>query len=235
MKKLWILPLVCLAFLTSCKENVQGEGDAQMAVDFKVETFTDVDAKGKFKLIVIPNDSAYVSVQSHRNLIENVDLYVKNNELVIKESKPVDSFESYVIYLYYNQRLNDIEIGDKVLLESSAELFFDQLDIKAKDESIVQQFVINAKEVDFTVEDKAELDISGSATTVDLKAKDFAKVFIEALDVKVLDVDLAGEAEVTAQINKELSGRLLQNSTLTYFGSAIKDVDVKDNAEIINK
>lgn len=235
MRKFLLLFSLFFLIFTACNENIKGEGDAQLAMDFKVEPFTDVKANGKFKLIMIPNDSSYVSVQTHRNLIENVKLYVQNNTLHIEEDKSVDSFESYVIYLYYGNQVNDIEIRHKVLLESSSTLNFDKLDITAMDESVVRQFVINAKEADFTIEDKAEFELSGVATTVDLKAKDYANVQMEALDVKVLNVDLSGEADVIANVNKELEGRVLENATLRYIGSAIKDVDVKDNGEIINK
>lgn len=235
MKKFfYLIPLFLLIFI-SCEKSIKGEGNSNLAQDYKVEPFTDVAANGKFKLILIPNDSAYVSVQTHRNLIENMDIYVQNKTLKIGEKKKIDSFESYVVYLYYNNQLDDLTIGEKVLMESSGKLTFDQLDITAKDESIVQQFVINAKESDFTVENKAELNISGVSTSVDLKAKDYAKVGLEGLDVKVLDVDLSGEADVLANVNKELKGRVLNNSTLTFIGSAVKDVNVKDKGEIINK
>ncbi|MDO5655795.1 MAG: DUF2807 domain-containing protein [Flavobacteriaceae bacterium] len=224
-----------LLLLTSCSDQIKGEGDAQLAQDFMVENFSDIEASGKFKLLLIPNDSAYVSVQSHRNLIENMDIYVRNKTLTIAEKKNVDSFESYVIYLYYTNELKSIEISEKVLLESASTLTFDKFKISAKDQAVVQQFVLNAKEVDLKVDDKAEVRISGTASTVDLKAKDYASVEIESLPTKVLKVDLSGEAEVMANVNKELKGRVLQNSTLRYIGSAVKDVDVKDKGEIINK
>lgn len=235
MNKLFFLTLLALTFLTSCSESIKGEGDAGFAQDFKVEPFDGINAKGKFKIVLIPNDSAYVSVQSHKNLIENMDIYVQNEELYINEKENVDSFESYVIYLYYNQNLTDISIGNKILMESSSTLNFDNIDIMATDEALIRQFVIKAKEAKITARDKAEISISGNATTLNLKGKNYATLNLEALNVKVLDVDLGGECEVFANVSKELEGRVIKNATLNYIGSPQKDVDVKDNGEILNK
>lgn len=235
MKQNYLFLFLFSLILFSCKNGVNGEGDAQMALDFKVEPFNAVTAAGKFKLILIPNDSSYVSVQTHKNLIENMDIYVQSGTLNLKEKKSVDSFESYVVYLYFNRDLKEIDIAQKVLLESSSTLTFEKIDISAEDEAVVRQFVMNAKEADLSVDDKAEMSIGGNATTVDLKSKGYAKVELEALNTKVLEVDLSGETDVLANVNKELKGRVLENATLTYIGSAIKDVDVKDNGEILNK
>lgn len=235
MQKYFILIPFILALFTSCNDGLKGDGAPDMAQNYKVEPFDDVQAEGKFKLILIPNDSSYVSVQTHKNLIDNMEIYVQNNELFIGEKENVESFESYVVYLYYNQPINDISVHKKVLMESSSKLSFDKIDIKAEDESIIRQFVIDAKEADITVADKAEISISGNATTLDLVGKNYAKIGLEALNVKVLDVDLSGESDVLANISKELNGRVLENATLHYIGNPQKDVDVKDNGEILNK
>lgn len=235
MNKLFFLALVSLSLLASCTKSIKGEGDAGFAQDFKVEPFDGVNAKGKFKIVLIPNDSAYVSVQSHKNLIENMEIYVQNEELHIKEKEDIDSFESYVVYLYYNQNLTDISIGNKILMESSSTLNFDNIDITATDDALIKQFVMKAKEAKITAKDKAEVSISGTATTLNLKGKDYARLNLEALNVKVLDVDLGGECEAFANVSKELEGRVLKNATLNYIGSPQKDVDVKDNGEILNK
>ncbi|MGI9526633.1 MAG: GIN domain-containing protein [Weeksellaceae bacterium] len=231
-KLLLFLPILFL--FIQCENSLKGEGDADLAQDYILDDFDAVSAKGKFKLIMIPSDSSYLSVQTHKNLIGNMKIYVQNKTLNIGESEMVDSFESYVVYLYYDKQLDQVSIAEKVYLESSEMLNFDDLDLNASNESTIKQFGINAKEVDLKVVDKAEVEISGSASKLDLKAKDFANVSLENLDVKVMDVDLGGEAEVLANVNKELKGRVLENATLKYLGNPQKDVEVKDNGEILN-
>lgn len=234
MNKLFLC-LSALILFISCENSLTGEGDASLAQDYQLDDFDAVNASGKFKLVLIPNDSSYLSVQSHKNLINNMDIYVRNKTLNIGESEEVNSFESYVVYLYYDKQMDKVSIHNKVYLESSNPLVFDDIEINASDESVIKQFAINAKEVDIQALDKAEVEISGTASTVDLKAKDFASVSLENLAVKVMDLDLSGESEVVANVNKELTGRVLENSTLRYMGNPQKDVEVKDNGEILNK
>ncbi|MXV38697.1 hypothetical protein GO491_08435 [Flavobacteriaceae bacterium Ap0902] len=226
------LPIILL--LIGCDGSLTGEGDASIAQDYQVDSFNEVQAEGKFKLILIPNDSSYLSVQTHKNLIDNMDIYVRNKTLNIGEKEEVNSFESYVVYLYYDAQLDEINIAGKVLMESSELLNFDDLELGAKNESIIRQFNVNAKELDIEANNKAEVELTGTAASVDLKAKEYATVNLEDLDVKVMDVDLSGESEVTAKVNKQLKGRVLENSNLRYIGNPQKDVEVKDNGEILN-
>lgn len=233
-KFLFILSLFSLS-LTSCSDGIKGEGDVGLAVDFKIENFDAIKADGSFKMILIPNDSSYVSVQTHKNLIENMDIYVQNKTLHIGEKTAVEAFESYVIYLYYHQDLNKITTAGKVLLETQGIINFDDFELETSDASNVNQFGIIAKEAKITVLDKSEVNVHGETSTLKLKAKDYAKVNLSDFDVRVIDVDLAGEADVEAKIGKELSGRILQNSTLEYQGNPMKDVEVKDNGELLKK
>ena len=215
-KFLFILSLFSLS-LTSCSDGIKGEGDVGLAVDFKIENFDAIKADGSFKMILIPNDSSYVSVQTHKNLIENMDIYVQIKTLHIGEQTAVEAFESYV------------------LLETQGIINFDDFELETSDASNVNQFGIIAKEAKITVLDKSEVNVHGETSTLKLKAKDYAKVNLSDFDVRVIDVDLAGEADVEAKIGKELSGRILQNSTLEYQGNPMKDVEVKDNGELLKK
>lgn len=231
-KFILFLPIFLLIY--SCNSSLTGEGDANIAQDYQVEAFDAIEAKGKFKLILIPNDSSYISVQTHQNLLDNMDIYAQNKTLNIGEKTDVDSFESYVVYLYFDKQLDDIELHNKVYLESSEQLSFDKLEISANDETTVKQFAVDVKEMKIEANEKADVEITGSASTLDLKAKKYANVSLGDLKVKVMDVDMSGESEVLANVNKKLTGRVLENSTLTYVGSPQKDVEVKDNGEILN-
>ena len=231
MKSFNVFLTMMILALSACTNSIEAEGNAEIAQDFKVENFDKISAVGNFKMILIPNDSAYVSVQSHQNLIDNMDIYVRNKTLYIKENKEVENFESYVVYLYFNQ-LKEISISGKILLETSNPLIFDKIEITASDRSMIQQFDVTVKEANFTVLDKSEVDIIGEATKVKLKAKDYANVDLLNLETKIMELDLGGNADVKVNVNNELSGRILQNSSLKHEGNPVKNIEIKENAEI---
>ena len=101
MKKLFLLFSISFC-LISCKNGIVGEGTADLAQDYKISNFTEIEANGIFKLMLVESDSTYVSVQTHENLIQNMDISNSGNTLKISEKKDVDSFESYEVYVYYN-------------------------------------------------------------------------------------------------------------------------------------
>lgn len=234
MKHLIYIYLIFPALiLFSCNSGVKGEGTADIAQDYMIDNYKNIEATGKFKLLLVPNDSAYISVQTHANLIENLEIYNQGSTLNISEKKPIDSFESYVVYVYYNQDIEKITISDRVLMETQDDLITEEIRITANDATIIRQFNLIAKDAKIIANNKSEIEISGRATTALLKAKEYAKMELEDLDIKVAEVDLAGESDVKAKISKELTGRVLNNSTLYYEGTPSKDVDVKDRGEII--
>lgn len=230
-RNIYLFILTFIFALSACKDSIKAEGESRVVRDFRVQNFDEISADGRFKMILIPNDSSYVSVQSHENLIENLDIYVRNKTLHVKEKKQVENFESYVVYLYFND-IKEVAIAGKILLEASETLFFDDFELNTADASIVQQFELSSKEANISVLDKSEVEIQGEVSKLKLKAKDYAKVDLLALETKIMEVDLGGNADVEVNVKDELSGRILQNSSLKHDGNPIKSIEVKENAEI---
>ncbi|MRI63961.1 hypothetical protein EDM00_08170 [Ornithobacterium rhinotracheale] len=233
MKKIVLLSALGFS-LFSCQQSITGEGSADIAQDYKVQNFDKIDAKGMFKITFIENDSAYISVQSHENLIENLDIATKGNTLNIKEKKDVDGFESYNVYVYYNQPIGEIDLAGKVLAESAGIFRGNKLEISTKDEAKVNQFSVNLKELDAEAKDQSEMTISGVSTKLDVEGKNLSTINFDKLNTTVAKVELSDEAKAKLDVQNELSGKIVNNTSLEYSGNPKKDVDVKDRAKIQN-
>ncbi|MRJ10707.1 hypothetical protein EDL98_06370 [Ornithobacterium rhinotracheale] len=233
MKKIVLLSALGFS-LFSCQQSITGEGSADMAQDYNVQNFDKIDAKGMFKITLIENDSAYISVQSHENLIENLDIATKGNTLNIKEKKEVDGFESYNVYIYYNHPIEEIDLAGKVLAESAGIFRGNKLEISTKDEAKVNQFSVNLKELDAEAKDQSEMTISGVSTKLDVEGKNLSTINFDKLNTTVAKVELSDEAKAKLDVQNELSGKIANNTSLEYSGNPKKDVDVKDRAKIQN-
>lgn len=231
-----LLPLITLSgfMFFSCSQSVTGEGDADMAQDYKIEDFNEVDAQGIFKLYLIENDSAYVSVQTHRNLIENIALSNVGKTLKIREKLPVDGFETYEVYVYYKHPVESIVLGEKVLLESANTIKTESMEIATRDKARVNLFVVDAKELEINAKDKSEIEMQGEVTELNIKAKDLTSIELKNLKARVLDLDLSNEAAASVNVESEMEGSVSDNSILEYRGNPKKDVDIKDRATIKN-
>uniref|UniRef100_UPI0039A66A72 GIN domain-containing protein n=1 Tax=Ornithobacterium rhinotracheale TaxID=28251 RepID=UPI0039A66A72 len=233
MKKILLLSALGLS-LISCQKDITGEGSADMAQDYKVQNFDKIEAKGMFKITLIENDSAYISVQTHENLIENLDISTSGNTLKINEKKEVNGFESYNVYVYYNQPIEEIDLAGKVLAESAGIIQGNKLDISTQDEAKVNQFSVNLKELEAEAKDKSEMAISGVVTKLSLEGKGLSSIQFDRLSATVASVNLNDEAKAALAVQNELSGKISDNTSLEYSGNPKKDVDVKDRAKIQN-
>ncbi|MCK0201409.1 DUF2807 domain-containing protein [Ornithobacterium rhinotracheale] len=233
MKKILLLSVLGFS-LFSCQQSITGEGSADMAQDYKVQNFDKIDAKGMFKITLIENDSAYISVQTHENLIENLDIATKGNTLNIKEKKDVDGFESYNVYVYYNHPIEEIDLAGKVLAESAGIFQGNKLDISTQDEAKVDQFSVNLKELEAEAKDKSEMTILGVTTKLSVVGKNLSTLNFGRLNTTVAKINLSDEAKAILDVQNELNGKITNNTSLEYSGNPKKDVDVKDRARIQN-
>ncbi|MBV7440851.1 DUF2807 domain-containing protein [Weeksellaceae bacterium TAE3-ERU29] len=234
MKKLFLLFLIGFC-LTSCKKGITGEGTADIAQDYKISNFTEIEAKGIFKLMLVESDSTYVSVQTHENLIQNMDISTSGNTLKISEKKGVDSFESYEVYVYYNQPIEEISIDGKILLESAGVFRGNELDLETKDNSRIDLFNVDLKQLDIEAEENSEITLQGNTTKLNIKkAKGTTVLNLSDLVSSVVNVNLSDEAKVKINVVNELNGRVQNNASLEYFGNPKKDVDVKERGIIKN-
>lgn len=232
----WMLWLLSFCFFTSCEKNLIGEGDPDVVQDFVIkDSFENLEADGLFKMVFVQSDTTYVSVQSHRNLVDNMDIYVKGATLHFAEKKPVSRFEKYEIYFYSKRPLRKIKLYNKVLCQASEKIIQDQLVLEAYENSIFNMFEIDTNELKLRSEDDASMNLFGVTKELIVKSKDKSKVDVSGLRCRVLEADLADKSDVVSQIEDEIKGRVLDNSVLTYDGNPSKNVEIKDRAQIIKK
>lgn len=233
MKKNLLLLLLSV-ILFSCEKTITGEGPADIAQDYQVNNFTKIKAKGMFKLMLLNSDSSYVSVQTHKNLIDNVEISTTGNTLNIDEKKEVEGFESYEIYVYYSKPLTEIEIDGKILAQLGGTLIGNKLDIKTQSGAGIDQFNIAVKELTIKAQDKSTIHIEGESTKLKLDTKNLASADLQQLATNVTEVDLKDESQAKVKVENELKGRILNNASLEYTGNPKKDVDIKDRGKIQN-
>lgn len=234
MKKSLIILSLFSFILMSCESNVKGEGDTAVAQDFRVESFSEIDVEGKFKLYLVPNDSLFVSVQTHQNLIDNLEIKTDGETLNISEKIKVSEFEKYEIYVYYNQRISSYKLAGKVLMENEDYIDLDQVEFELNDDAKIRDFKVKAKDTEISAEDKTEINLIGATTTLSIESKDYAELDLQDYPCKVLEVEMKGESEAEVDVSKEMEGAVKENATLIYEGTPAKDVEVKDRGEIKN-
>ncbi|MDO5511039.1 MAG: DUF2807 domain-containing protein [Weeksellaceae bacterium] len=226
-----ILVLIVLS-LASCSRSIDGEGSAEVNRNFSIADFTEISVNGSFSVTLLPADSVYISVNSHKNLIDNLSITNRGRKLTISETHEVDSHDKYDIFIYYIREINSIETFGSVNLQTGGTLTTNRLKLQTKDYSTVSEFQLDAKDLEIESRDKSEVTLRGSSRAVRVKAREMATVNLENLNTLTADLDMSGKSEVNINASNELKGRVLENSVLNYRNEPQRNVELRDQGSI---
>ena len=234
MKNLF-LTISAAITLISCNSGLEGEGAATSKKEFAMDQFTSIEANCNCDITIIPSADSKVIVESHQNLIDNLELNSKNGNLTINEKSNVGKYDLYNINIYSPAALNEIELNNQSRLKISGTLKADKLKLDANDQSIIDQAYVDIKEFELNLSDQTNASITGTAINLDLEISDESIGNLSQLQSVEIDFSAKNEANLSLWVMKDLSGEASDNAQVTYKGDPNKDTQTKGRAMINQK
>ncbi len=233
MKKLLLMPIVSILFI-SCNMGLNGEGAATSKKEFPLTDYQSIEANCNCDITLIPSNNPKVVVESHQNLIDNLEINVNGNNLKIKEKSKVDQFDLYHVVVYSPVSLNEIELNKQSRMKISGTLKADRFKIEAKDQSFLDQAYVDIQDFEIELSDQAHLTITGTAINLDVDSSDQANG--NFADLQTVDIKFKAEdnSNMSLYAMKNLSGEAQNNAQVSYKGDPNKNTTEKDRA-FINK
>lgn len=231
MKK--YITLLSIPFIfASCSSGIEGEGTANQEKEFAVDLFTTIDAKCNCDITLIPSEENKVVVESHQNLIDNLEIKSSGSDLVIKEKENVAKYSLYNVNIYINPNLEEIELYNQSKLKISGTLKSDKIKIETNDQSKIEQSFLEIKDLKLSLSDQTFTNLSGTVINLDLKATDQSKAELQNLQTVEIDFNAQDNTTLTLYAMKDLSGTASDNAQVSYKGDPNKDTTEKDRALI---
>jgi hypothetical protein len=231
MKKL-ILVSAALISLLSCSSGMEGEGAATAQKEFPMEVFHSLDLNCNCELTLIPAPTTKVVVESHQNLIDNLVVKLKGNELEISETTDVKSADLYNVIVYFSPDLKKIELNDQAKMKVSGTLKADQFSIEVNDQSNIQETFVEITDLKLALSDQSMVNLTGTIINLDLKSSDESKADLTGTQAVEIDFIASGNSYLSLYAMKDLSGKATDNAQVYYKGDPKKDTTEKDKAKI---
>jgi hypothetical protein len=228
-----ILTVSLLAF--SCNSKIDGENAATAKKEFKATDFKNLDVNCNCDVTVIPSEISKVVVESHQNLIDNLEIVSNEKNLKIKEKKPVGEYDLYNVNIYTNPGLSEIELSKQTKMKISGTLKSEKLKIEAKDQSFVNQAYLDIQDLELDFSDQSNVNLSGTAINLNLDIADESIADLSNLQTVKTEFNAEGNAMTTLHALKDLTGKAIDNSKIFYLGDPDKDTAEKDKATITKK
>ncbi len=230
-----ILTLTASLIFFSCSSGLEGEGAATAQKEFAVDTFTTIETNCNCDVTLIPSENSKVVVESHQNLIDNVEILSKGNDLVVKEKKSVGKYDLYNINIYFNPNLTKIELNNQSKLKISGTLKADEFELEVNDQSTINETFLEIKDLDLDVSNQTQVKMNGTVIKLNVDASDESRTDLVDLQAVEVNFEAKNNASLSVYAMKDLSGTAIDNAQVSYKGDPNKDTNEKDRAFIQQK
>lgn len=231
MKKLIPLSFVVFA-LASCSSGIEGEGAATAQKEIAIEAFSNLEINCNCELTLIPGATTKILVESHQNLVDNLEAKLNGKDLEIKEISKVQSADLYNVIVYFNPELNQIELNNQTKMKVSGTLKADQFSIEVNDQSNIQETFVEITDLKLSLSDQSMVNLTGTIINLNLKSSGESKAVLTGTQAVEIDFNAADNSHLSVYAMKDLIGKATGNAQVYYKGDPKKDTTEKDKAKI---
>lgn len=232
MKKILYLTIVLVIAIcfSSCNISIVGEGKISNKDSVFAKPFQNVVVRGNFQAVFVKGDKAAVRMESHENILQNIEIKIVGDDLLISEKNNVERTEIYKITIT-SAVFNEISIHGNVQAESSGLLNQEKMKIVLEDNSKCMA-TLALSELDVSMSENANANFSGSSAEMSLDISDNASLIAPLFSVSNADCSLTENASVQLMVLQTLDGSGSGNSVFQFVGNPNKDYTTKEQASL---
>ncbi|MFA5620660.1 MAG: DUF2807 domain-containing protein [Weeksellaceae bacterium] len=234
MKRM-IITLMMTNFFFSCRSNIEGEGVATAQSEYQIEQFSNLTVDCNCDVTLIPSELPNVVVESHQNIIDNLEVTSKRKDLIIKEKSGVSNTDLYNINVYVNQDLTKIKLTNHAKLRISGTLKLNDLQIELKDLSTISEANVDLKRLEMRMSGLSRIEMKGTAINLMLHASGESEADLFSLQTVDTDFRAEDESQLLLYAMKGLTGTATDNAKVNYKGDPVKKTTERDRAIIEQK
>lgn len=236
MKNFYALLLVMSFVLISCgPSSIEGEGLADQSAELTLDDFHKIDATCNCVITIIPSDSSKVVIESHQNIIDNLDLKSAKGTLKIKEKASVTESSLYNVNVFVKPTLEEISLNGSTTMKISGAIKTDKFKLSASNQSRITESYLDVKDLIIEAYDQVEATLTGSSITLDAKTENSSIMDLSGLPVNEIIFSASENSKLDLYPRKSLKGKASDNALVTYLGDPTKETQVSGRAEINKK
>lgn len=234
MKKIILLGFLGLV-ATSCSSSIDGEGAATAQKEYTADNIKDLSVSCNCNVILVPGNKSGVKVESHQNIIDNLEVEAKNNTVSIKEKSNVDQYSAYDLYVYVTRDLEKIDVNKQTSLTTSGTLNVDELEMNVADQARINQTYLITNNFNLKADDQSNVMLEGTAGTMKVKAYGESKLNLFKYEVNEANFTTDDNALLDINARQTLYGSAKGNSIVNFMGDPNKDTKIADRAQVLKK
>lgn len=204
-------------------EKIEGEGEV-ITEQIMLDSFTDVELKKGWEVILEPASSNYMVVEANENLFEVFEYENKKGKLIIGASKQISNADAKQITLYFTEKLKSLKVSSGTEVTSQERLNFDNLNLDlSSGGEVTLDLELNTLNIETSSGSAAHLILNLDDLIVDSSSGARAYLDVNAISVNVesssgSSVNLEGttsELEVQSSSGSNVDAEKLKSENVT--------------------
>ena len=227
-----LIYLILIFSLFSCGK-VSPKGDIVIKEE-KVGDFVNLDLHGKFRAFYIKSDSSFVSIETYRNVGDNLKIKVKDKKLTISESRETEGVDFYNVTIYSKYNLEQVSMSESAELNISSEIKTDNFRLNLKNSA---KFIgsVNSRRSEIEMTSKSRANFLGKTKDVVLKISDTASIIAPYWMIDHLNIDSKNGNYAEVNVKDSLKGNIGNTAKLIYYNEPTSALKIEGTANVQHK
>lgn len=227
-----LIYLILIFSLFSCGK-VSPKGDIVIKEE-KVEDFVNLDLQGKFRAFYIKSDSSFVSIETYKNVGDNLKIKVKDKKLTISESRETEGVDFYNVTIYSKYNLEQVSMSESAELNISSEIKTDNFRLQLKNSA---KFIgsVNSRTAEIEMTEKSRANFLGKTKDVVLKISDTASIIAPYWMIDHLKIESKNGNYAEVNVKDSLKGNITNTAKLIYYNEPTSALGIDKTANVQHK
>jgi Putative auto-transporter adhesin, head GIN domain len=237
MKKLFLFSLIAFVGLTSCRfmgKRIHGNGNIK-TVEKPVSSFTEVEADGDIKLIVIQGDTRPVKIEGDENLLSYIEVSQDGDRVRIQTKEGVNLIPTGNLNVYVSSPVyKSIEVsGSSDIIGQNKITSSEELNLQASGAGDIQMDV-DAPKITSGISGSGSIKLRGQTKDLDIDLSGAGHAYCYDLLTENTTVQISGAGSAQVYASVKLKADVSGAGNISYKGNASVSQDIS-GAGSVNK
>lgn len=242
MKKLKMLSalLMTLLFITSCQDRgnnglfncIKGEGN-KITQELNVDEFHSIRLRGSSNVFITQGSPFRVEVEGQQNIIDNIELEVRDGEWEIEFEDCQRDFTKLNFYITM-PTVQGLEISGSGDIIGENDFNSNRIDLKVDGSGSIDIVVVEATDVDARISGSGEIILAGFSNYLGSKVSGNGDLKAFDLDTNIGNINISGSGDAEMTVNDELEVKISGSGDVHYKGNPIINADITGSGDLKN-
>ena len=202
--------------------------------EIELSEFMKLDLDGNFRVFYVKSPKNFVTIETYKNISDNLSIDVKDKTLFIKEKRETEAVDFYNITIYSKYNLDDIKIQKLAEMNLSSEIKTDHFKLFLKNNA---KFIgsVQTRRTDLEMEETSRANFSGVSTNVYLKMKDTTNLISPYWHIKNLKIETKNQPYAEVNVLDSITGELQNTTKFLYYNDPIRAFKIGKKAIVNNE